>query len=242
MVRAEPRVRRRAPRSNGAAERVAADGGYDLPIDVAPMEARSATALPEGAGWQYEPKWDGFRCIAFRAGEAVELRAKSGKPLGRYFPEVVSLLRGLAADRFVIDGELVIETQGRLSFDALQARLHPAESRIRRLATETPARFVLFDMLSLAGTDLMPLPLTTRRKALEKFGTKNANWDQLVLSPYTRDRGEAERWLGEFGRGDGWRRRKEIRPRLRKWPTGHGQGQAAANGGLCYRWIPIRNQ
>jgi len=124
MGRAEPRPK---GRTAGAAD------GFDLPLDVAPMEARTALALPEGVGWQYEPKWDGFRCIAFRAGEAVELRAKSGKPLGRYFPEVVSLLRGLAADRFVVDGELVIETQGRLSFDALQARLHPAESRIRRL-------------------------------------------------------------------------------------------------------------
>ena len=147
MGRAEPRAKRTAG-SKRSAKRTVADG-FDLPLDVAPMEARTALALPEGAGWQYEPKWDGFRCIAFRAGEAVELRAKSGKPLGRYFPEVVSLLRGLAADRFVVDGELVIETQGRLSFDALQARLHPAESRIRRLATETPARFVVFDILSV---------------------------------------------------------------------------------------------
>ena len=127
MGRAEPRAKGGLPGSKRSAKRTVADG-FDLPLDVAPMEARTALALPEGAGWQYEPKWDGFRCIAFRAGEAVELRAKSGKPLGRYFPEVVSLLRGFAADRFVVDGELVIETQGRLSFDALQARLHPAET------------------------------------------------------------------------------------------------------------------
>ena len=200
MGRAEPRAKRRTAGSKRSAKRTAADG-FDLPLDVAPMEARTALALPEGAGWQYEPKWDGFRCIAFRAGEAVELRAKSGKPLGRYFPEVVSLLRGLAADRFVVDGELVIETQGRLSFDALQARLHPAESRIRRLATETPARFVVFDILSSAGTDLMPLPLVARRKALEKFGNRNAVSNQLVLSPYTLDRSQAERWLGDSGAG-----------------------------------------
>jgi len=119
MGRAEPHAKRRTAASKRSAKRTVADG-FDLPLAVAPMEARTALALPEGAGWQYEPKWDGFRCIAFRAGEAVELRAKSGKPLGRYFPEVVSLLRGLAADRFVVDGELVIETQGRLSFDALR--------------------------------------------------------------------------------------------------------------------------
>src|SRR4051794_430835 len=100
MGRAEPRPKGRTAGSKRSAKRTAA-GGFDLPLDVAPMEARTALALPEGAGWQYEPKWDGFRCIAFRAGQAVELRAKSGKPLGRYFPEVVSLLRGLAADRFV---------------------------------------------------------------------------------------------------------------------------------------------
>ena len=111
---------------------------FGLPLNTAPMEGRSKDALPMAAGkWQYEPKWDGFRCLAFREGKTVELRGKS-KPLGRFFPEIVALLRTLPFERFVVDGELVIETDGRLFFDALQMRLHPAESRIRKLASETP--------------------------------------------------------------------------------------------------------
>src|ERR1041385_7208933 len=116
---------------------------FGVPLDTSPMEARSAEQLPATEGpWQYEPKWDGFRCLAFKSGNAVELRAKSGKPLGRYFPEVIAFLRELKIAQLVVDGELVIETGGRLSFDALQMRLHPAESRIRKLAEETPARFI----------------------------------------------------------------------------------------------------
>ena len=103
------------------------------------MEARLAAALPAGEGWQFEPKWDGCRFLAFREGDAVALLSKSGKPLGRFFPEVVARLRALAAERFVLDGELIIAVGGTLAFDALQARLHPAESRIRKLAAETPA-------------------------------------------------------------------------------------------------------
>lgn len=98
------------------------------------MEARSATELPGGDAWQYEPKWDGFRCLAFKSGDEVDIRAKSGKPLGRFFPEIVALLRRLEPDIFVLDGELVIEVDGRLSFDALQMRLHPAASRVQKLA------------------------------------------------------------------------------------------------------------
>jgi len=110
-----------------------------LPVDTAPMEAKLADAIPIEEGiWQCEPKWDGFRCLAFKAGDAFDIRAKSGKPLGRYFPELVDLLRGLAAPRFVTDGEIVIELSGKFSFDALQMRLHPVESRIRKLAVETP--------------------------------------------------------------------------------------------------------
>ncbi len=105
---------------------------FGLPLDTAPMEARSAEALPDDEGsWQFEPKWDGFRCLAFKEGEAVELLGKSGKPLGRFFPEVLALLGSLPFERFVVDGELVIEIDGGLSFDALQMRLHPAESRIK---------------------------------------------------------------------------------------------------------------
>src|SRR4029079_17775975 len=105
------------------------------PLETRPMEARAAETLPEENGpWQYEPKWDGFRCLAFKSDKAIELRAKSGKPLGRHFPEVVAMLRDIAADHFVVDGELVIEIDGRLAFDVLQMRLHPAESRIRKLS------------------------------------------------------------------------------------------------------------
>jgi ATP-dependent DNA ligase len=121
---------------------------FVLAVDTPPMEARAAEVIPcDGERWQYEPKWDGFRCLAFKSGDAIDLRAKSGKPLGRYFPEIVSLLRDISAPQFVVDGELVIESEGRLVFDMLQMRLHPAESQIRKLSVEIPARLILFDML-----------------------------------------------------------------------------------------------
>ena len=142
---------------------------FPLPLDTAPMEARLVDALPDEPGWQFEPKWDGFRCLAFRAGGEVELRAKSGKPLGRYFPEMAAALAALTADRFVIDGELAIPTGGTLSFDALQMRLHPAESRVRKLAAETPSILILFDCLFSEGASLVDAPLTERREALERF-------------------------------------------------------------------------
>jgi ATP-dependent DNA ligase len=169
------------------------------------MEARSATELPEGECWQFEPKWDGFRCLCHKRGDVVELRAKSGKPLGRYFPEVVSLLRGLAPTRFVLDGELVVEHDGRLSFDALRMRLHPADSRVRKLSRETPARLVLFDMLvSPAGKLLLERPFERRRAALETFGKKTGFPSRLVVSPKTRDRRVAQCWLDDFhGATDG---------------------------------------
>ncbi len=168
------------------------------------MEARSANALPAAEGiWQYEPKWDGFRCLAYRQGDEVDLRAKSGKPLGRYFPEMLALLRTVKAPQFVIDGELVIEMEGRLDFDALQARLHPAESRIRKLAQETPARLVVFDMLADPnGKSLLGETLEQRRKRLEKFMAKAALPKQLVLSPFTRDHDAAAKWLSGAGQGD----------------------------------------
>jgi ATP-dependent DNA ligase len=121
---------------------------FALPLETSPTEARSADGLPKEDGWQYEPKWDGFRCLAFKTGNEVDLRAKSGKPLGRYFPEVLAFLRQLKAERFVLDGELLIELDGHLAFGALQARLHPAESRIRKLAAETPARLMVFGVLA----------------------------------------------------------------------------------------------
>jgi ATP-dependent DNA ligase len=173
-------------------------GDFGLSLDTPPMEALLADRLPGAAGWQYEPKWDGFRCLAFKAGHAVELRAKSGNPLGRFFPEVVAMIDGLTADHFVVDGELVIEIDGHLDFDALQLRLHPAESRIRKLAAETPARLVLFDMLVAPdGTALLGRPLMERRRRLEAFAADAAIPKRLVLSPATRDRDRAEAWLDE---------------------------------------------
>src|SRR5690349_2387863 len=149
----------------------AALADFPLPLDLAPMEARSHAFLPtEDGPWQYEPKWDGFRCLAFKRSDKVALTAKSGRDLGRYFPEMVDLLGRLPVDQFVIDGELTVAIGGQTSFDALQLRLHPAESRIRRLATETPARFVVFDMLAGPdGSSLLDLPLSERRRQLERF-------------------------------------------------------------------------
>ena len=162
------------------------------------MEALLAGELPEGKGWQYEPKWDGFRCLAKRDGGDVQLISKSGKPLGRYFPEMLELLQGLNHDRFLLDGELIISVGDVMSFDALQLRLHPAESRVRKLAKESPAELMLFDLLSLDGTDLSDLPLSERRARLEKFH-KSIKAAQLKLSPATTDRDTALAWLQRSG-------------------------------------------
>lgn len=164
------------------------------------MEAKSVEALPTDPGWRFEPKWDGFRCLAFRAGDQVELRAKSGKPLHRYFPEVVARLRASAPDPFVIDGELVIPIDGALSFDALQARLHPAESRIRKLSVETPAYLVAFDcLLAPDQRPLLDAPLGRRRAALERLVEAIGPEAGVSLTPSTRDLAQAERWLAGVG-------------------------------------------
>ncbi len=179
---------------------------YGLSVETEPMEAKLAKDLPSGRGWQYEPKWDGFRCIAFKNGSSVDLRAKSGKPLGRYFPEMVELLADLPTPDFVIDGELVIEVAGKLSFDALQLRLHPAESRIRRLSRETPSRLIAFDMLvDTDGTQILDRDLAYRRARLEDFGDRiKADPTHFIVSPATRSLSEAETWLsGSGGDTDG---------------------------------------
>jgi len=174
----------------------------DLPIslDLEPMEALLVEALPSEDGWLFEPKWDGFRCLAFRAGAEVELRSKSGKPLGRYFPEVVDMLAALPVRRFVLDGELTIAIDGRLSFDALQMRLHPAASRVTRLSKETPAQYVLFDCLAgQDGVSLIEQPLLERRRALEGLFDAFGDRRDLRLSPQTSDRTRAEQWLAGAG-------------------------------------------
>jgi ATP-dependent DNA ligase len=169
-------------------------------LDTAPMEAKSVDSLPTDDGWQFEPKWDGFRCLAFRDDNEIELRAKSGKTLARYFPEVVAALRALPVKDFVLDGELAIPVGSSLSFDALQMRLHPAESRVRKLANETPAVFILFDCLMDAKQRaLLAQPLSERRAALDAFFEALADPGLLRLSPYTRRRTEAQRWLDHAG-------------------------------------------
>jgi ATP-dependent DNA ligase len=176
-----------------------------LPVDTAPMEAKLATTIPVEAGvWQYEPKWDGFRCLAFKAEDAVDIRAKSGKPLARYFPELVDRLHSIAAPQFVIDGEILIERSGEYSFDALQMRLHPAESRIRKLSAQTPAKLMLFDMLAdTDGRILLARPLSVRRAALEAF-VKSSDAAGIELSPATVDAEQAQKWLkSACGRTDG---------------------------------------
>ncbi|MEX1181866.1 MAG: ATP-dependent DNA ligase [Gemmatimonadota bacterium] len=172
-----------------------------LPLTLEPMEAATIDALPSGEGWVYEPKWDGFRCLAFRDGADVELRSKAGKPLGRYFPDVVEALRALAATRFVLDGEIVIQFEDRLSFEQLLLRIHPAASRVERLAAATPALFIAFDLLlSNRRGPLIEIPLAERRPRLESFAARFFD-DRVRLSPQTRDRAQAERWLsgGEDG-------------------------------------------
>ena len=179
-----------------------------LPLQppLEPMEASSADAVPEGDGWQYEPKWDGFRCLAFRDGAEVRLQSKAGKPLARYFPDVVEALRGLGARRFVLDAELVIPVGDRLDFDQLLLRLHPAASRVRKLAAAQPARLVVFDqLLTYRSTVLLDRPLVERRERLERFAERfMAGHDGVHLSPATGDRQVGVGWLrGGAGGLDG---------------------------------------
>ena len=162
------------------------------------MEALLAAELPDGKGWQFEPKWDGFRCLARGAEGEVTLTSKSGKPLGRYFPDVVAMLEQVKEREFLVDGELIIPVGDALSFDALQLRLHPAESRVRKLAAEHPAELMLFDLLAIGGKDLTAEPLARRRAALEKFFARN-HVPGLHLSPVTHDRATAVRWLERSG-------------------------------------------
>jgi ATP-dependent DNA ligase len=171
-----------------------------VPLDLSPMEAKLVDEIPAGPGWRFEPKWDGFRCLAFRAGDEVLLKAKSGKPLNRFFPDVVEALGALPVDRFVVDGELTIEVGGVPSFEALQMRLHPAESRVRRLAAEQPAALMLFDcLLDNQGRSLVEAPLGQRRAALEALAKRFSKAPITALSPWTADRAQACAWLEDLG-------------------------------------------
>jgi ATP-dependent DNA ligase len=172
-----------------------------LASPYAPMEARLVDEIPTGPGWQYEPKWDGFRCLAFRDGDRIELQSKSGQPLARYFPEVVEHLRALPARTFVLDGEIVIPVDGRLSFDDLLQRIHPAASRIERLSRERPAVLVVFDLLvDPTGESLVGRPLRVRRRRLEAFAARALSGREDVrLSPATEDARQARAWLDLAG-------------------------------------------
>jgi ATP-dependent DNA ligase len=166
-----------------------------------PMEALSVDEIPEGPEWHYEPKWDGFRCLAFRDGKRIDLQSKSGKPLTRYFPEIVAALARLKADRFVLDGEIVVPDGRAFSFDALLQRIHPAASRIEKLARETPALFIVFDLLRDAEGDVLTrAPLQARRKALVAFARKFLRGQKTVrLSPATLKLADARKWLRQVG-------------------------------------------
>ncbi|RDI63617.1 ATP-dependent DNA ligase [Nocardia pseudobrasiliensis] len=170
----------------------------DLPVmpPVKPMLAKSASALPRDPQLYYEPKWDGFRCIVFRDGDEVELGSRNDRPLTRYFPELVELLRGALPDKCVIDGEIVVVTEAGLDFDTLQQRLHPAASRVNKLAVETPASFVAFDLLALGDQDLTEQPFAERRRLLETIVDNSV--PRLHLTPLTSDPETAQDWFTRF--------------------------------------------
>jgi len=192
-----------------------------------PAEARAVKDLPREPGWLYEPKWDGFRCLAFRRGDEIVLQSKAGQPLTRYFPEIAAALRALPARKFVLDGEIVIRSGAGLDFDALLQRIHPAASRIQRLSQETPATYMVFDLLVDArGKSLVATPLSARRMALQEFAsvnmgeaenksaskpqskapakiTSNSSTLRIMLSPATSDFPAAEKWMRE-GAASGW--------------------------------------
>lgn len=167
---------------------------------VEPMEALSVENLPVGDEWQYEPKWDGFRCLAFREGSKIELQSKSLQPLARYFPELVAALGSLQPSMFALDGEIAIPVGRGFSFDALLQRIHPAASRVQRLAAETPAIYVVFDLLAVEdGHSLLNQPLSKRRNRLEGFAAAYFHKDSIRLSPATLKPVQARKWLAKAG-------------------------------------------
>jgi ATP-dependent DNA ligase len=175
------------------------DGAMRLPIQppLEPMLAKLARSIPDGDGWLFEPKWDGFRCVVFRDGDRLELISRKLRPLGRYFPELLGPLRKAFPERCIVDGEIVVADAGGsgLDFDALLQRIHPAESRINRLAGETPASFVAFDVLALGDTALLDESMEQRRAALEAAVARNA---VVQITPASTDRGVAEDWFHRF--------------------------------------------
>ncbi|GHF71861.1 ATP-dependent DNA ligase [Amycolatopsis bartoniae] len=170
----------------------------DLPVlpPVRPMLAKAVHEVPRAPGLRYEPKWDGFRCVVFRDGDEVELGSRNDRPLTRYFPELVDLLKEALPPRCVVDGEIVIVTERGLDFESLQLRLHPAASRVRKLAEETPASFVVFDLLALGDRDLTEEPFAERRRLLE--GVVSGEFARVHLTPMTEDPDVAQDWFNRF--------------------------------------------
>ncbi len=167
---------------------------FDPPLE--PMLSSAAPSLPEGDGWQFEPKWDGFRTIVFRDGDEVFLQSRDSRPMNRYFPELVEPLKSALPERCVVDGEVVIVGENGLDFEALLLRIHPAESRVKMLAERSPASFVAWDLLALGDEDLREKSLEERRKRLEEVMAKVT--PPVHLSPATRDRALAEDWFRRF--------------------------------------------
>ncbi|MPY99792.1 MAG: ATP-dependent DNA ligase [Actinophytocola sp.] len=163
---------------------------------VKPMLAKAAREVPRTGGLAYEPKWDGFRCVVFRDGDEIELGSRNDRPLTRYFPELVELLAEALPPRCVVDGEIVLVTEHGLDFDALQNRVHPAASRIRKLSVETPASFVAFDLLALGDDDLTGEPFRTRRTLLADV--LDAELSRVHLTPLTEDPDVAQDWFTRF--------------------------------------------
>ena len=172
----------------------------NLPIKppFPPMEAERVEEIPRAGEWQFEPKWDGFRAIVFRSGDVVTIQSKKGQPLTRYFPEIAEAALALKSKEFVLDGEIVIPAGGTLSFDDLLLRIHPAESRVRKLAAETPAHYFVFDILFAKKKALTDLPIEKRRAQLEKFFETAGDHPLIHLSPATTDRKVAQQWFGSL--------------------------------------------
>jgi ATP-dependent DNA ligase len=170
------------------------------PKSFAPMEAMPVANIPKGPNWQYEPKWDGFRCLVFRDAESIQLVSKAGRPLTRYFPELVAQVAELNLKQFVLDGEIVVPAGKSFSFDRLLQRLHPAASRVNKLSVETPAIFIAFDLLEDDRGPLSGLPLRARRKRLEALFNKHMRkHPSLRLSPATPKLASAIKWLKQVG-------------------------------------------
>ncbi len=175
-------------------------GTLEIHPPLPAMEAKSVDSVPVGEEWQYEPKWDGFRCLAFREDSKIELQSKSTQPLSRYFPELIAALGRLKSKMFVFDGEICVPAQSGFSFDALLQRIHPAASRVQRLASETPAIYVVFDLLAAEdGRSLLAQPLRERRRRLEQFAAAYFDHDSIRLSPATPKLAQAKKWLAKTG-------------------------------------------